>query len=92
MFQKTRDEKTLPNATLYDMNGGTPGLSVHCCVENWKAGGGCPDEMCVHDVIFLLEAVATSICISLFIFSVLSQFAKPPMVKHCQMTRESAIC
>ena len=34
-FRKPRDEKTRPNAPLYDMNGDTPGPS----------GGGRPDEM-----------------------------------------------
>ena len=39
------DKKTGPNAPLYDMEGGLPGFSVHSCVENWKAGGGLPDQM-----------------------------------------------
>ena len=39
------DKKTGPNAPLYDMDGGSPGFSVHSCVENWKAGGGRPDQM-----------------------------------------------
>ena len=39
------DKKTGPNAPLYDMDGGGPGFSIHSCVENWKAGGGLPDQM-----------------------------------------------
>jgi hypothetical protein len=45
LLLRTWDKKTGPNAPLYDMVGGTPGLSVHGCVENWKAGGGRPDQM-----------------------------------------------
>jgi hypothetical protein len=45
----TWDKKTGPNAPLYDMEGGLPGFSVHSCVENWKAGGGLPDKMCVRN-------------------------------------------
>ena len=42
---RTWNKKTGPNAPLFDMVGGTPGLSVHGCVENWKAGGGNPNQM-----------------------------------------------
>ena len=41
----TWDKRTGPNAPLYDMEDGSPGFSVHSCVENWKAGGGRPSQM-----------------------------------------------
>lgn len=43
-FHGSWNEKTGANAPLYDMTG-SPEFSVHGCVENWKEGGGDPDQI-----------------------------------------------
>jgi len=43
-FHGSWNRKTGVNAPLYDMEG-SPEFSVHGCVENWKAGGGRPDQI-----------------------------------------------
>jgi len=43
-FHGSWNAKTGINAPLYDMDA-SPEFSVHSCVENWKAGGGSPDQI-----------------------------------------------
>lgn len=43
-FMGSWNPTTGANAPLYDMDG-HPEFSVHGCVENWKAGGGRPDQI-----------------------------------------------
>lgn len=43
-FHGTWNNVTGANAPLYDMEG-SPDLSVHSCVELWKAGGGSTDQI-----------------------------------------------
>lgn len=43
-FHGSWNAKTGINAPLYDMDG-SPEFSVHRCVENWKLGGGFPDQI-----------------------------------------------
>jgi len=43
-FHGSWNSETGANAPLYDMSG-SPEFSVHGCVENWKEGGGDPDQI-----------------------------------------------
>mmetsp|Transcript_20208 Transcript_20208/g.48568 ORF Transcript_20208/g.48568 Transcript_20208/m.48568 type:complete len:687 (+) Transcript_20208:1014-3074(+) len=43
-FHGSWNAETGVNAPLYDMDG-SPEFSVHGCVENWKRGGGRPDQI-----------------------------------------------